>query len=333
MTTPAAFSSLEGAPSRGMLDIRGNGQMTHIDEIERDFRCRLTLEREAIMQRAEVLRREAIKQARQRAFLREERRRAREERAAIEEDKEALKHMKKADWLPKDYLPAADDPRMRLNVGGQRFEVSEKWLQQDKDSLLAAMCAKECPLRGDGSEEVYVDRDWWLFRYVLTFLRDGLVPQSRSLALQLYREASFWRLTTLQTAIEEAHLNLVRRTIELKDGVLAETVPAKKTKFWLNKPNWWESQGAKAAPAAARKPKEPAWWVDVDDAKTKKCPNSYFVEYDNKAAKTKTRYAPLSTAVDKVTTAQGEEDVKPMTSTTWSYGGAGGGGVRASTAW
>ena len=44
--------------------------------------------------------------------------------------------------------------------------------------------------------------------------------QSRSLALQLYREASFWRLTTLQTAIEEAHLNLVRRKIELKDGVL-----------------------------------------------------------------------------------------------------------------
>merc|ERR1712094_83787 len=60
-----------------------------------------------------------------------------------------------------------------------------------------------------GGQEVYVDRDWWLFRYVLTFLRDGLVPQSRSLALQLYREAAFWRLTTLQTAIEEAHLNLV----------------------------------------------------------------------------------------------------------------------------
>ena len=47
----------------------------------------------------------------------------------------------------------------------------------------------------DGGQEVYVDRDWWLFRYVLTFLRDGLVPQSRSLALQLYREAAFWRLT------------------------------------------------------------------------------------------------------------------------------------------
>ena len=29
-----------------MLDVRGNGQMTNIDEIERDFRCRLTLERE-----------------------------------------------------------------------------------------------------------------------------------------------------------------------------------------------------------------------------------------------------------------------------------------------
>ena len=327
-TTPAAYAILEGAPSRGMLDVRGNGQMTNIDEIERDFRCRLTLEREAIMQRAEVLRREAIKQARQRAFLREERKRAREERAAIEEDKEALKHRQKTDWMPAAYLPAASDKRLRLNVGGQRFEVAEKWLTQDKDSLLAALCDANCPLRVDGGQEVYVDRDWWLFRYVLTFLRDGLVPQSRSLALQLYREAAFWRLTTLQTAIEEAHLNLVRRKIELKDGVLEETLPGKKTKFWLNKPNWWESQAEKKS-TAARKVKEPAWWLDRDEDKTKKCPNSYYTEY----AKTKTRFAPMSTAVDKVTTAEKEEDIMPMTQSTWSYGGGGGGGVRVSTAW
>lgn len=47
----------------------------------------------------------------------------------------------------------------------------------------------------------------------MIFLRDGLVPEDRPTALQLYREAAFWRLETLQRAIEEAHLDLTRTSI------------------------------------------------------------------------------------------------------------------------
>jgi len=48
----------------------------------------------------------------------------------------------------------------------------------------------------------------WLFRYVLTFLRDGTLPDDRSILAELYREATFWHLSQLQLAIEENKLNL-----------------------------------------------------------------------------------------------------------------------------
>ena len=48
----------------------------------------------------------------------------------------------------------------------------------------------------------------WLFRYVITFLRDGTLPEDRSLLAQLYREAAFWNLKQLQIAIEEEKLHL-----------------------------------------------------------------------------------------------------------------------------
>ena len=77
--------------------------------------------------------------------MREERKRARSEEASIADDKVALKHMEKEDWLPTAYLPF-NGKRIKLNVGGQRFEVAEKVLLADPDSLLAALCGGDCPL-------------------------------------------------------------------------------------------------------------------------------------------------------------------------------------------
>jgi hypothetical protein len=52
--------------------------------------------------------------------------------------------------------------------------------------------------------------DRWLFRYVMTFMRDGTLPEDRALLSQLYREAVFWNLSSLQRAIEEER---VRRSL------------------------------------------------------------------------------------------------------------------------
>ena len=161
---------------------------------------------------------------------------------------------------------------------------------------------------------MYVDRDWWLFRYIVIFLRDGLVPQNRCLALQLYKEAAFWKLRTLQVAIEESHLSLIRKTIGLNDdGKVTEKTPESKTKFWLNKPNWWESQG-KEEVKAAKKPPQPAWWLDKSEVKAAgKKLSTYEASHGG------TTYAPISSDPGKIVTAKEKDDAIPMTMSTWGY--------------
>ena len=293
--------------------------------LERELSCKLELEHTVLETRAQELRREARKQARQRAFLREERKRAREEKEAIEDDEAALKHRSKEDWFPTPYLPRQPERRLRLNVGGQIFEVSKKFLETDPDSLLAALSAEDCPLftSGDGGgggapRIAYVDRDWWTFRYVLIFLRDGVLPANHSLVLQVYKEAAFWRLKSLQRAIEETHLNLTRTTIGVDNdphsttyGDLVEEHAENKTKFWLNRPNWWESQHKEAS---KKKSSKPDWWKDRDEYKG-------------------SRY-PMSMDPEKVTASKDDikkkTDVYPMLSSTWGYYDTGGchGGCR-----
>ena len=225
------------------------------------------LQETVVQQRAAALQREAVRLARQRAFLREERRKARQEEAAVAEEAAALEHVKKADWWPERYFKGAGTPgdRLKLRVGGQDFEVAKEVLCQDESSLLFALCQDTSPVAaqggGSGGDTVVVDRDWWLFRFVVTFLRDGLIPEDRSTALQLYREAAFWRLGSLQRAIEEAHLNLTRVEMKVDDATgLLEEGPMDEgdAKFWKARKNWWEA----APPEEKKKEKKKAdWWT------------------------------------------------------------------------
>ncbi len=151
------------------------------------------------------------------------------------------------------------------------------------------------------------DRDWWTFRHVLAFLRDGVLPASPSLALPLYREAAFWRLGSLQRAVEETHLHLTRTKIDVDSkGEVTEEKQTKESKFWLSKPNWWEAQ----APSSSKKKeegkdddKDPDWWKDRDDYRG-------------------ARFA-LSTDPEKVVATsedvEEKKDVYPMLSSTWGY--------------
>lgn len=257
-------------------------------------------------QRARELRGEARKQARQRAFLREERKKAREEKESLARDKASLAHLKKSDWFPRAYLPDSSEKRLKVNVGGQVFEISHSFvLKNEPDSLLAALCAEDSPLN---DKVAYVDRDWWNFRYVLIFLRDGLLPVSKSLVLELYREASFWRLRTLMQAIEETHLHLTRSKITIDDDPQSEDYgkckvesPQKaKSKSWLNKPNWWEAQ----PPPSKEKKKKPDWWMSQTEWKDK-------------------TFGPLSTDPLKVVATKDDlkqkNNVASMLNCTWGY--------------
>jgi hypothetical protein len=41
----------------------------------------------------------------------------------------------------------------------------------------------------------------------MTFLRDGTLPEDRALLSQLYREAVYWHLASMQRAIEEERVS------------------------------------------------------------------------------------------------------------------------------
>lgn len=85
----------------------------------------------------------------------------------------------------------------------------------------------------------------WVFRFVLKFLRDGVLPEDRRLLAQMYREAAYWRCSSLMRAIEQVHLQLFRH-----DGVAAaapgegkQSAPKNsKESWWRDMPNWWQDQ-------------------------------------------------------------------------------------------
>jgi len=243
-----------------------------------------SLEATVLQERANELRKLALKLARQRAFLREERQKARRdaERAA------ALAFRRRGDWWPAAAaaaaLPPPAAPRARLNVGGQIFEVTHEVLQRDKDSLLAKLSETEV---GEG-EAIFVDRDWWIFRYLLIFFRDGRLPDDAETLSQLYREARFWKSSSLAQAIEETHLNLKRGVQDGDDD---------NEKWWETLPNWWASAPPKEE---EKEEEEEDWW------KGKTYKGRAFGDL-------------LSTAPDKVHAEdEKDDDAVPMLQSTWS---------------
>jgi hypothetical protein len=62
--------------------------------------------------------------------------------------------------------------------------------------MLAAVCVH-------GHEQpVFIDRDWWIFRHILAYLREGCLPESPSVLKQLYTESAFYKLYALREAVE-----------------------------------------------------------------------------------------------------------------------------------
>lgn len=130
---------------------------------------------------------------------------------------------------------------MRLNVGGTLFETTVATLTRDSGSMLDALCRDDSPLaqleaeqaaasaaaaaskddagptKDDSADSeadaatavsasagvVFIDRDGALFRHVLNFLRDGVVPQDKMTLRALYREAKYYEVRSLALAIEK----------------------------------------------------------------------------------------------------------------------------------
>ena len=101
-----------------------------------------------------------------------------------------------------EFLPA--ETTISLNVGGQLFETNVDILIRDPYSILA-QCCRVKPLfktHPDG-KTFYFDRDWWIFRHILSYLRSNILPNELETLKEMYKEASFYRLESLQRSIEE----------------------------------------------------------------------------------------------------------------------------------
>jgi hypothetical protein len=99
-----------------------------------------------------------------------------------------------------NFVPS--ETQIMLNVGGQVFQTTAGVLTKDKFSILASLCTENPPLEQDDDGCFFVERDWWVFRYILQFLRNDTLPRDSGLLEEMYTEASFYRLNSLRRAIE-----------------------------------------------------------------------------------------------------------------------------------
>jgi hypothetical protein len=97
---------------------------------------------------------------------------------------------------------------VNLNIGGQFFEITVDILTRDPFSILAACCrVKPLFQKSEDNKTIYFDRDWWIFRHILSYLRSNILPNEIETLKELYKEASFYRLESLQRSIEEIPVN------------------------------------------------------------------------------------------------------------------------------
>lgn len=109
---------------------------------------------------------------RQRAFLREERRRIRITAERNESLKTSLEKTRKLDWINSrvslmsdgEVTRVKDSSRVKVNVGGLVFDVNSDILKRDPTSLLASLDVTSpdtsLVLPEDGI--FYFDRDWYV---------------------------------------------------------------------------------------------------------------------------------------------------------------------------
>ena len=86
--------------------------------------------------------------------------------------------------------------RVKLNVGGSKFETTLSTLTRYPDSMLGAMFSGRHEVPPDEEGYVFIDRDGTHFRAILNFLRTGFVDQPRSeqAANELKRELEYYQL-------------------------------------------------------------------------------------------------------------------------------------------
>ncbi|XP_048582775.1 BTB/POZ domain-containing protein KCTD14-like [Nematostella vectensis] len=89
-----------------------------------------------------------------------------------------------------------------LNVGGHFFTTRLSTLKKDQDSMLASMFSGRFNLDVDSEGRFFIDRDGTYFGFLLNYLRDPSQLPPASVAMQVYREAQYYRIEGLMAMLE-----------------------------------------------------------------------------------------------------------------------------------
>jgi len=85
-------------------------------------------------------------------------------------------------------------PIIGLNIGGSYFSTSLTTLCRDPNSMLAKMFSTNIGVLTDQHGNYFIDRDGTHFRYILNYLRDGVLDVPKKIAKELLQEAKFYQL-------------------------------------------------------------------------------------------------------------------------------------------
>ena len=112
--------------------------------------------------------------------------------------------------------------RVRINVGGQVFETTGRVLLRDPGSALARLATEEPPKDApDGAW--FFERDWWTFRFVMQWLREGeaSLPRSKPILRAMYAEARFFGMAGLRGAVRRIYQRMAAAEAEADDVMAA----------------------------------------------------------------------------------------------------------------
>ena len=105
-------------------------------------------------------------------------------------------------------LHTSAERRVRLNVGGRRFEVGEATLLRYPGSIFEVMLGGNFNVDKDENGYIFIDRSPELFEEILHFLRTGdiqTLPRSNFQAIRLQQEAHFYGFHQLSMELEAEH--------------------------------------------------------------------------------------------------------------------------------
>jgi len=119
-----------------------------------------------------------------------------------------------------------------LNVGGTRYTTSLGALSRFPESVLCKMFAGAFSLKPESDGSYFIDRDGQAFRYILNYLRDGVLftpTDSEWIEKQLLMEATYFQISPLikllnlqniqrQSALSERQIEDVKSFIANVDG-------------------------------------------------------------------------------------------------------------------